>query len=460
MKKSFSLGALTLLAAASVGTTQQLPAIRQLGPVVATSVETFGSQVFVRHVRSGVLVNDVLGRRLVMFDPALSKFSVVADSTPATANAYSGPRANLIAYRGDSSLFVDAQSMSMLVIDENGKVGRVMSVPRSQDAQVLGNPALGVPAVDANGRIVYRPIPRPDPVAMRQAMAAMSGGGGGGGQPAMPVMPQAPESVAVIAVNLQSRQVDTLGWNKVPRLKMDVQRNENGGIMMRSIANPLSVVDDWAVLSDGSVAFIRGRDYHIDWLRPDGSRESSAKIPFDWRRLSDEDKVALIDSVRAQRERMAAQMATSGGPGGGPMVMGGGPGGGGGQTIVIGGGGGGGGGAPGADRGAGRQGAAPGQPMTAPQILLVEPNELPDYQPPFFAGNSRADADGRLWIRTIPTKNIPGGPIYDVISSKGELLDRVQVPQDRTIVGFGPGGVVYLAAREGTRTKIEKASVK
>ena len=462
MNRHTFLGAAALLTASGAGAQQQ-PPIRQLGAVVATSSETFGPQVFVRHVKNGVLVNDVMGRRVLMFDPTLSKFTVVADSTPATASAYSGPRGNIIAYRGDSSLFIDAQSMSMLVIDESGKVGRVMSVPRSQDANVLGNPGLGTPAVDAHGRIVYRPIPRPDPVAMRQAMGAMGGGGGGGGgQPPMPVVPQMPDSVAVLAVNLQTRQIDTLGWNKVPRLKMDVQRNENGGVMMRSIANPLPVVDDWAVLSDGSVAFVRGRDYHIDWVRPDGSRESSAKIPFDWRRLSDEDKVALIDSVRAQRERMAAQ-APAGGPGG-PITMFGGPGGPGGggmqtQTVVIGGGGGG----PGGDRGPpqrGGAGAPAGAPTAAAQILLVEPSELPDYQPVFFAGSARGDADGRLWIRTIPTKNLPGGPIYDVISSKGELLDRVQVPADRTIIGFGPGGVVYLSARDGQRMKIEKASFK
>ena len=93
-------------------------------------------------------------------------------------------------------------------------------------------------------------------------------------------------------------------------------------------------------------------------------------------------------------------------------------------------------------------------------IQMVDPSELPDYQPPFFAGSARADADGRLWIRTIPTKALAGGPVYDVINAKGELIDRVQVPKDRTIVGFGPSGVVYLAVREAgaTTSKIERAT--
>jgi hypothetical protein len=41
-----------------------------------------------------------------------------------------------------------------------------------------------------------------------------------------------------------------------------------------------------------------------------------------------------------------------------------------------------------------------------------------------------------------------GGPIYDVIDRTGMLIDRVQVPPGRQIVGFGKGGVVYMVARD------------
>jgi hypothetical protein len=94
------------------------------------------------------------------------------------------------------------------------------------------------------------------------------------------------------------------------------------------------------------------------------------------------------------------------------------------------------------------------------QMSFVSASDLPDYKPPFFAGSVRADADGYLWIRTIPTKGVAGGPVYDVVNTKGELVDRVQLPKDRTIVGFGAGGVVYLLARDATPgavSKLEKA---
>src|SRR6185295_10205649 len=56
--------------------------------------------------------------------------------------------------------------------------------------------------------------------------------------------------------------------------------------------------DDWAVLSDGSIAFVRGHDYHIDWIRPDGAMASSAKLPFDWQRLAEESKTEADMAAR------------------------------------------------------------------------------------------------------------------------------------------------------------------
>ena len=61
--------------------------------------------------------------------------------------------------------------------------------------------------------------------------------------------------------------------------------------------------DEWAVLSDGVVAFVRGVDYRIDYLHPDGTWTSSPKLPFDWQRVTEEDKQQLIDSVKTEQRR-------------------------------------------------------------------------------------------------------------------------------------------------------------
>jgi hypothetical protein len=85
----------------------------------------------------------------------------------------------------------------------------------------------------------------------------------------------------------------------------------------------------------------------------------------------------------------------------------------------------------------------------------VAPSDLPDYAPPFAAGAARGDLDGNLWVRT--SNVVGGGSIYDVISGKGELLDRVQVPPGRVIAGFGKGGVVYMGVRDGAGVRLEQA---
>jgi hypothetical protein len=78
----------------------------------------------------------------------------------------------------------------------------------------------------------------------------------------------------------------------------------------------------------------------------------------------------------------------------------------------------------------------------------------------FLNGFVRADMEGNVWVRTIPTKAMAGGPVYDVINRKGELVDRVQIPVGRNIAGFGANGAVYLTMREGNSTVLEKATVK
>lgn len=440
MQQSAFIVAATLSALASVAA-QQRPDIRPLGPVVATSAEPFGPTVFVRHLPTGVIVNDVQGRRLVKLDATLANAQVVADSTPATANAYSGRTGSLIAYRGDSTLFVDPQSLSMLVLDGEGKVARVMSVPRSQDAMVLGNTPIGGATYDGAGKLVYRAFGMP-----RFEMRRNANGD------AVPAPPQVPDSAAIVRVDLASRQVDTVTWIKIPQVKLDVQRDEaTGNVRMSPIMNPLPTVDEWAVLSNGTIAVLRGRDYHVDFITPDGKRDSSAKIAFDWQRLTDEDKVAFLDSLKAARERFLAtqpapqapqpggQTTTSTGPNGERRVQ---------TTMMIG---------PGAT-------GAGGNPLAGMlmnrNVQFVRAEELPDYKPPFMAGSVRADADGHLWVLTVPTKAIAGGPVYDVINVRGDLVERVQVPKDRAIIGFGEGGTVYLAVREGTTTKIERARVR
>src|SRR5207253_9944560 len=93
-----------------------------------------------------------------------------------------------------------------------------------------------------------------------------------------------------------------------------------------------------------------------------------------------------------------------------------------------------------------------------PPLPMVSPSELRDYKPAVQPGSTRADADGNLWIRT--SQNVDARPVYGIINRKGEVIDRVELPANRVLAGFGPGGVVYLAVRDGTTAHLEKARIK
>jgi hypothetical protein len=426
---------------------QSRPPLRQLGRAVSTS-EALGAVSAVRQLPNGMLlVNDPSKRQLLLMDSSLKTIAVVADTTSATKHAYGARGGGLLAFRGDSTLFVDPASLSMLVIDPAGKIVRVMAAPRASDIQFLVGGPLGNPGFDAKGRLVYR---------------LMSFPGMRGGPAQLMAPPSFPDTNPIVRFDLATRKLDTAAFLQVAAPRMNVVRTENN-VSVTPIINPLTEVDDWAVLSDGTIAIVR-KDYHVDYIDADGKKTSAPKVPFEWQRLSDSAKSAIVDSAKAQMERLRAMgpgaggmnVVINGGPGGGPPGGGPPPGGGGGTPIIvmrdIG-------GAAPPQRG-GAPNAAPGGSSTAvniPQISFVQPSELPDYRPAFTNGSVRADAAGKLWVRVMPTKPLAGGPEYDVIDRNGTLVDRVALPVGTTIAGFGQGGVVYLGVRDSAGTHVVRA---
>jgi hypothetical protein len=141
---------------AVVAGAQQGPPVRPLPRAASTTTEPLASTSQVRALPGGrVLVNDGTRRRLLLFDSTLTHFKVIADSAVGAANPYGTAIGVLVTSRGDSSLLMDASSLSMLVIDPEGQIVRVRAIPRSQDASRIANIATGM---DAEGRLVYRGI--------------------------------------------------------------------------------------------------------------------------------------------------------------------------------------------------------------------------------------------------------------------------------------------------------------
>ena len=463
------LGALLALPAGALLTlplgAQQakLPPVRSLPAITARSSEALSAVATAVPLPGGkVLVNDILGRRVLLLDSLLVKIAIVADTTSATANAYGQRGAGLIGYNGDSALFIDPASLSMMVINPAGELTTVRAVPRANEIGFLVGGPNGRPGFDPTGRLYYRGQARPRQAAVGAARGARGGGGGGGGGagiggPGGPTfaIPEQPDSAPVVRVNLATRVLDTVATFKIPKLDIKISQGVDGRMSVQTTMNPMPVTDDWALLSDGTIAVVRGHDFHVDWIAPDGTLTSSPKLPYEWQRLSDDDKQMVVDSARAaiEKQRAEAQRLVdgAGGPaaffqGGGAAIV---------MTMGMAG------GEPpqrvaagtaaaaapaGGQRGGG-PGGGPGGGFRIPNVNMIPANELPDYRPPFGQQSALGDLDGNLWVRTTaPAQN--GGALYYVISRNNEIIDRIELPQGRILAGFGKGGLIYLGFRD------------
>jgi hypothetical protein len=472
------------------------PPIRRISTASALSTEDIGAITSVVELKDGhVLVNDGTRRRLLLMDTTLKTIEVVLDSLAEVANAYGTRAGMLIPYRGDSILFVDPASFATLILDPTARIARVRSAWSPDDIFYYANTTgtFGWPGTDGRGRVVYRIAARTGPPKVAPP-------------PGVPYFPSPPDTAFVVAIDLDTRKLDTLGVIHIAKVDYQIRQSADGILSIMAMTNPLPMTDEWAVMPDGSVAFLRGRDYRIDYRQMDGAWTSSAKVPYDWQRLEDPDKQKFVDSVKdanrrsqmgtyvaamirwtnmyekpypkdfkvpdgyvpqnglskewklppgvsfpstyiyacaaGEEPKMIASSGASTQPAGAPIVAG--------AAIPQGF------GAPGPSAGTPScipspivvsGGLAP-PPPTIRELYVVPPDELPDYRPPFVAGAARADADGNLWVRINLAKPTPGGPVYDVINKAGELSDRLQVPVGYTLVGFGKGKVVYLSMRD------------
>jgi hypothetical protein len=270
------------------------PPIRRIATASAVSTEQLGSIQTVRELPDGrVLVNDGNRRRLLLMDTSLKVVKAVLDSLSEMSNTYGVRPGSLIPWRGDSTLFIDPASLAMLVLDPAGEIARVRSVPSvNQLGLITGMTGYGQPAVDFKGRLIYTmwvEPPRPTKPPPR----------------GVPWFPEQPDSQLVIGINFDTRKIDTLGAIKIPKFGMQVKLMANGGFNFIEQINPLPSQDEYAVLSDGAIAFVRSIDYRVDYLNPDGTWSSSPKLPYDWQAIPDSLKRWIVDSVHKAESRNA-----------------------------------------------------------------------------------------------------------------------------------------------------------
>ncbi|HEY4303538.1 MAG TPA: hypothetical protein VGM82_03680 [Gemmatimonadaceae bacterium] len=379
----------------------------ELPSATTKSAETFGVIVNVREIGGGrLLVDDGGNRQVKVLESNLTGGRVLMDSARGTtATTYGGRPTSLNPFAGDSTMFANQASI-ISVIDPSGNLTRALALPNPKDAEPVWQRRAGV---DSLSRIIFQG----NADIVRAA---------GEDQP-----PVVSDSVAIVRADLVARRNDTIARVFHPLARVDAFSPNNKQSQINSYwnADPLREIDEWDVLTNGSVAIVRGHDYHVDIVRPDGSKLSGPKLPFDWRRVSDEEKTKLIDS--AMTDRMTAAKN---------------------NTLVT-----------GVDR------VTPWHYSTMPDTANTVPSDnigrvrmlvLPwtrptldhvfDYYPPVRRGSVMADRENHLWVLPNTSKQSRGGElVYDVINDKGEMINRVRLPLGRYVVGFGRDGTVYMA---------------
>ena len=400
----------------SIATTIQ---VRKLGPVVHTSAITFGGVQHVRRLSDGrLLVNDPSRRQVLLLDSTLANPVVVIDSVGGRDNSYGLRAGGIIPYRGDSTFFVDPTSSTLLLIAPSGRIVKVMSMPTSAVSYLASPSSYGYPGYSEPFGIVFRM----QSSSFRYPTVTPPEG-------APEVVIKYEDSVAVVGMKLSTRRGDTLA--KYGTGQQMVARISYNNFDMNSTDEMFPVANDWALAADGSIALLSGREYRLRWINPDGTKTESPRLPFKWDYNSDDEKKLTADSINAAREKSYNERVAQRQHQADSMK-------------------------------AAKQPVPTGltRPMTKPGI--VQMTDIPDYYPAYErqSNSMRGDADNNIWIRPRPPRSARGGTVYDIVNRKGELIDKVELPAGRSLIGFGPGGIVYLLARDAGSVKIEQSRFK
>lgn len=403
------------LAAPQVASTQQGIPIVSVTPVVAKTAQTLGAVLGVRELPDGkVLVNDAGRRQITIFERNLANATVALDSAPGASNSYGPRRAQIFPYLGDTTAFTEIVTNDVLLLDRAGRVARSVATPQFDDGITPFSQRFPMPtAMDNKGRLIAQ-----GGVSVRNGVLA--------------------DSSLIYRADLDTRKVDIVGaihlGSKGERNRGDPP--EDGKRVVTTFRQPVPTEDAWAVLSDGTIAFVRGQDYHVDWVLPDGTKSGTNKLPFDWKRLTEEDKQKLMDSAKVvwdslmviRNARNAGQAPSRGEPSGDGT-----PPGRNGRSS-------GGNGEPGSSQGGSIQ-----------RMVSVPISDIPDFYPPVRRNSAMPDLDGNLWILpTTSAQSQHGELVYDVVNPAKGLFQRVRMPVGRSIAGFGKGGVLYLQSGDMT----------
>jgi hypothetical protein len=404
---------------AQVDTRTAIPAPRPLGPVVARSTQTFQNVLGLTVLRGSVFLNDASSRQVWMLDTSLKSGRTILDSTSGTGSErWYGRTAGLFLrrFRGDSMVFIPVGAtggQAGLIIAADGRIVRIAGMP--PEDLVPGCPRGNV---DNTGWMTCQ-VPKPSLPATPPAGLLAPGDSLRGFTQG--------DSSYIVAIGLTTWDADTIGrLLSVPRATAYVRTGSfNGTRMVQPVE---SHADQWAIFQDGTLAIARAVDYHLDIIDIHRQVTRGPRAPYEWRRLTDDDKARLLDSLRVFDSTTLARQDSA--------------------RVATG------------------SGALPISPaMRTP--LRLPPDEWPSYWSPFAPATlvtaphhtlpMAVDEDDRIWVAERVARGADSVRVYGIFNRKGEFPERVRIPATQSLAGFGPGGDVYLTEINAGRLTLVKA---
>jgi len=195
---------------------------------------------------------------------------------------------------------------------------------------------------------------------------------------------------------LRLHRADTLA-DSVAMLTLPAWGQGRFGEQQKQVSTIFGGRDLFGVLPDGSIWVARASNNAVDWRSPSGTWTAGPARRFARIGVSQADRDAFIERVRAQ-------MVKTGAPAG---------------------------------------------------VELSYP--FAEYKPPFSTGLT--NPAGEVWLQRFRALT-DSVPVWDVVGRDGKAIRVVQFPKGVTLAGFGDNGAVYAIAPEGEGQRVVRYRVK
>jgi hypothetical protein len=201
------------------------------------------------------------------------------------------------------------------------------------------------------------------------------------------------DSAAIQRWTSASPRRDTVAY--VPVEPDPTRRLVAGSVVSRPSNRAFRTAPQWAVSRDGRIAVVDWNPYQVTFVHPDGRVVRGQPINYQRVRVTREVREAFPEAEARPRPFLASP----------------------------------------------RGGGAPFVTLRKRSRTTEDAWEFPEFLPPFLQRAVQFDRGGRLWIqRTTPHC---AATSFDVVDDSGSAAERVVLPQQARLIGFGEG-VAYL----------------